>query len=220
MGWWDSITSVDELPKWYPDEAHIYTDATEYITYNDVVVLGEGDPVVPNNTISVTLPAYTIEATTWNFGNVAATMPLLTASGQRGNFASADLSIPVYTSDGLIASLTGNLAEKLPMFTLSAAATQENLVRLAKSLPMLKIAGNAYQYNYGVADTTMPMMTIAATASQAIIGTLAKTLPMMKVYGEASVDRGFEDVILRHSDDLWGGVEADLPMMTISAGAS
>jgi hypothetical protein len=220
MGWWDSITSVDELPKLYPDEAHIYTDATEYITYNSVVLFDDDDPIVPNNLVSVTLPLYTIEATTWNFGNVAATLPRLTASGQRGNSASADLSIPVFTAAGMVGSLSAELAEDLPMLTISAAATQANLVRLAKSLPMFKIAGNAYQYNYGNLDTDLPMMTIAAAASMAPAGALAKSLPMITVYGEASVSGRFGNVILRHSDDLWGGVEADLPMMTISAGAS
>lgn len=221
MGWWDSITGVNNLPTWYPDEAAIYTDPTCYITYNDVVYL-EGDviPGVINNSVDLTLPVFTIEATTWNFGDVAATMPILKASGQRGNFSNAVVSLPIYTSEGLVGSLTGRLAEKLPMFTISAAATQANLVRLAKSLPMFKIAGNAYQYNYGNLDTDLPMMTIAAAASMAPAGALAKSLPMITVYGEASVSGRFGNVILRHSDDLWGGVEADLPMMTISAGAS
>lgn len=216
MAYWSAITDLDQLSKWYPDEIHLYTDLVEYVTYNDVVTLDDDDYPV-SLTVAATLPLYSLESTTWNFGNIAATLPLLTANGQRGNFASAGVSMPVYTADGFIGSLTGEMAEKLPMFTISAASTQANLVTLTKSLPMYKIAGHAYQYNYGSVDRNLPMMTIGATASVAIIGTLAKTLPRMTVYGEASLTGRFDNIILRHTDDVWGGAAVELPMMTISA---
>lgn len=218
MGWWDSITGVNNLPTWYPDEAAIYTDPTCYITYNDVVYL-EGDviPGVINNSVDLTLPVFTIEATTWNFGDVAATMPILKASGQRGNFSNAVVSLPIYTSEGLVGSLNGRLAEKLPMFTISAGATQTNLVILDKALPMFKVKGTAYQYNYGSVNKNLPRMTVASTASRPLIASLAKTLPRYTVYGEASLTGRFDNIILRHTDDVWGGAAVELPMMTISA---
>lgn len=220
MAWWNLIADVDELPKWYPDEAHLYTDVTSYITYNNVVYFDSDDGIPFTVNVAVTMPLYTLEAKTWNFGNVAATMPILTASGQRGNFSNAGVTLPIYTSEGLINSLTGWLAEKLPMFTIAASATQTNLVILNKALPMFKVQGTAYQYNYGSVNRSLPRMTVSATASRLLIASLAKPLPMFTVYGEASLTGRFDNVILRHTDNIWGGVAAELPMMTISAGAN
>lgn len=219
MGWWDSISDVDQLPKWYPDEAHAYNGATSYITYNDVVTLtGDGFPI--GLTASLTLPSYTIEATTWNFGNVAAVLPLLTVNGTRNNFAVASLALPLLRANGLIGALTGDMVANLPMLTISAGATQANLVSLAKSLPKMKISGIAHQYNRGTVNKNLPVMSINAAASFMLSGTLAKSLPMMTIRGEAAMTERFADTILRHTNDVWGGVEVEIPMMTISAEAA
>lgn len=222
MGWWASISDVDELPALYPGETHLYTDASSYVTYGDVVTLtGDGyyESLLASRA-AATVPLYTIEAATQNFGNMAAVMPLLTASGQRGNFASAVLSIPMLTASGLIGALTGEMAGNLPMITISAGAIQANLINLAKSLPMMKASGTGHQYNYGTVNKILPSMTINAAASFMLSGALAKTIPMMTVRGEAAMAERFTGVILRHTNDVWGGVEAEIPMLTISAGVN
>ncbi len=223
MSWWASISDVSELPKAYPDETHIYTDADSYITYADVVTLSSKDEYVLSlisTSAALSMPLLTCLAADANHGDIQGTLPLLTASGQRNNFGNAEIGLPLLTANAEINSLVARLAVELPRMTVSAAATQANLVNLSKSLPMLKISGHGYQQNYGVVEKSLPAFTISASAYENQRGNAVLSLPAMIMRAEGTITRNFDDYIIKHDYDTWGFVKSELPLLTISVGAS
>jgi hypothetical protein len=220
--YWVAISSLSDLPPTYPTETHLYASANNYVTFEGVVELtGDGYILSLQATYAaLTLPMQTCAAATQNSGSAEVTLPTMTAAGMRGNLANASLKLPLLIADGRKGELTASLSERLPMLTISARATQANLIALAKSLPALKMSGCAYQQNYGDVDADLPAFTISATSYEDLKGDLSASLPMMTVYGEASSSRRFSDRILKHDYDAWGFVEAEIPILTISAGAS
>jgi hypothetical protein len=214
--YWEPISSLAELSPTYPSDTHVYIDASDYVTTGGRVSLSGEDYInsLQSTLSSSTLPLYTIEATTQNKGDVAASLPPMTASGKRSNQATANLSLPKLISSGLIDDLTGDVALILPRWTVSAEATQANIITLNKSIPALKASGRAVQLNYGIANIDLPALIVSARAIEDLNGDIAVILPMLAVRAEASQNgRGFASRILRHDYDTRGYVKAEIPRM-------
>ena len=116
-GWWNSISDVGELPKAYPDETHIYTDADSYITCAYVATLSSEDEYVLSlisTSAALSMPLLTCAAADANHGDIQGTLPLLTASGQRNNFGNAEIDLPLLTANAEINSLVARLAVEFP----------------------------------------------------------------------------------------------------------
>lgn len=220
--YWNAITAVSSVAKTYPDETHLYIDGSEYITYTNVVSL-EGDDYINSliyNENSMTLPLFTVVATDRNRASCAATMPEITASGTTGNFGNLTKSLPALTASGFVWSVTASLDGALPLFTIAATGTNANRVTLSSSLPVIKMAGEAYQLNYGIASASLPKPVCSASGYPVLAMAAALELPMVKMSGAGRTARDFDSFVIKHEYDVWGYVKADLPLLTISAGAS
>lgn len=220
--YWNTVTSVTAVSKTYPDEIHLYIDGSEYITYANVVSL-DGDDYINSliyNENSMTLPLFTVLATDRNRASGAVTMPEMTASGKTGNFGNLTKSLPALTASGFVGSVTASLDGALPLFTIAATGTNANRVTLLSSLPVFKISGEAYQVNYGIVAATLPIYVCSATGYPILTITAALELPMLKMAGTGRTARDFDSFVIKHEYDTWAYANADLPLLTISAGAS
>lgn len=172
------------------------------------------------NDNSLTLPLFTISASTQNYADASVTMPMMTASGKAGNFCNLSKSLPALTASGFVGSVTASLDGSLPVFTIAATGTNANRVTLLANLPAIRMAGEAYQLNYGTVAASLPKPTCSATGYPVLKMTAALELPMIKMAGAGRTARDFDDFVIKHEYDTWAYANADLPLLTISAGAS
>jgi predicted transglutaminase-like cysteine proteinase len=220
--YWNAVASISSVAKTYPDEVQIYIDGSEYITYANVVSL-DGDDYINSliyNENSMTLPLFTVVATDRNRASGAVTMPEMTASGKTGNFGNLTKSLPALTASGFVGSVTASLDGALPLFTIAATGTNANRVTLSSSIPAIRMSGEAYQLNYGIASASLPKPVCSASGYPVIKMVAALELPMLKMAGAGRTSRDFDDFVVKHEYDSWAYANADLPLLTISAGGS
>lgn len=221
--YWYGIYQLSTLSKTYPDMTQTYTTATEYITSTNVVALADTEAYVISlqiTSMAGTFPLLTVTGADQNKGTMAGSLKALTAHGTTGNFGNLTKSMPALISSGFVGSVRASLSSALPVFTISATGINANRVTLSSSLPAIRMAGEAYQLNYGTVSASLPKPVCSASGYPIIKMVAALELPMLKMAGAGRTSRDFDDFVVKHEYDSWAYANADLPLLTISAGGS
>jgi predicted transglutaminase-like cysteine proteinase len=221
--YWYGIYQLSALSKTYPDMTQTYTTATEYITSTNVVALADTEAYVISlqiTSMAGTFPLLTVTGADQNKGTMAGALRALTAHGTTGNFGNLSKSLPKLISSGFVGSVTADLSSTLPVFTIAATGINANRVTLSSVLPAIRMNGEAYQLNYGIVSATLPKPICSASGYPVIKMVAALELPMLKMAGAGRTARDFDSFVVKHEYDTWAYANADLPLLTISAGGS